>query len=184
MKTIILAMAISAIFTMAVNAQNNSQISKNGIVPDTGKVKSKLKFNLGLEEGIPVGYVSRYSSFVTGGSVQGAYTIVRDLDITLNAGYLYFLAKNGEKGLSFVPVMAGLKFSFLPKFYLSGQLGASAYVGNESDKELYLTYAQGIGYKVSKYIDVLAKYEGINTAVERNYSFAGLRIAYTFSGSK
>jgi hypothetical protein len=188
MKTILLAIVIIAIFTVNVNAQNNT--SSNNVpgkmIPDVDTVKAinKFKFSIGLEEGIPANRVSRYAAFVTGGSLQVGYTLVRNLDLTLNAGYIYFLATDGEKGLSFVPVMAGVRYNFLPKFYLSGQLGASAYTGSDSEKDLYLTYAQGIGFKASKQIDILAKFQGINVGPSKNYSFAGLRIAYTFGKGK
>jgi hypothetical protein len=186
MKTILLAILTIAIFTIHVNAQNNTP-SNNGsakMMADTVKTNSKFKFSIGLEEGIPANQVSRYAAFVTGGSLQVGYTLVRNLDVTLNAGYIYFLATDGEKGLSFVPVMAGLRYSFLPKFYLSGQLGSSVYTGSDSEKDLYLTYAQGIGFKASKQIDILAKFQGVNVGPSKNYSFAGLRIAYTFGKGK
>jgi hypothetical protein len=184
MKSIILAIAVCAVFTLTVSAQNRTEADKSTSKPDSIQTYKKLNFNIGLDEGIPVNYVSKYASFITGASVQAEYKVFKELGVTLSAGYLYFLAKDGEKGLSFIPVMAGLKYYFVPKFYLSGQLGASAYSGSDSDKTLYLTYAQGIGYKASKYIDILAKYQGINTQGSRTYSFAGLRIAYTFGKGK
>ena len=188
MKTILLAILIIATFTITVNAQTNSSSNDDStsinIRQDSIKAVNKFKFSIGLEEGIPANRVSRYAAFVTGGSLQVGYTLVKNLDVTLNAGYIYFLATDGEKGLSFVPVMVGLKYSFLTKFYLSGQLGASAYMGSDSEKDLYLTYAQGIGFKASKQIDILAKFQGINVGPSKNYSFAGLRIAYTFGKGK
>lgn len=176
MKTSLLVLAFMTSFIMRINAQNNNKVS----ISDSVQAAKKLRFNVALEEGFPVNYVSKYASFVTGASVQAEYKAFKELRISLSAGYRYFLAKDGNEGLSFIPVMAGLKYYFVPKFYLSGQLGASAFVGKESNKTFYLTYAQGIGYKISDRIDILAKYEGINTAPERTYSFAGLRIAYTF----
>lgn len=179
MKTSLYLLAFMIFFTIKSNAQKKAQNNKITSNPDSVKTHKKLSFNIGLDEGVPVNYVSKYSSFVTGGSIQTEYQILKDLEITLGAGYRYFLAKDGNQGLSFIPVMAGLKYSFITKFYLSGQVGTSAAIGKDAAKTQYFTYAQGVGYKISNHIDALVKYEGINTAAERTYSFTGLRIAYT-----
>lgn len=184
MKTSLYALAFIIFFTIKLNAQNKAQIGKMTANPDSVKTYKKLSFNIGLDEGIPVNYVAKYSSFVTGGSVQAGYEVLKELNATLSVGYRYFVAKNGNTGLSFIPVMAGLKYHFVPRFYLSGQLGSAVTVGKDTSKALYFIYNQGIGYVVSDHIDILLKYEGINTGVERTYSFAGLRIAYTFGKNK
>lgn len=183
MKRIILTVLICATLTIKLNAQNRINNNTNQITTADTAGK-KLSFSLGLEAGIPAKTVAKYASFITGGSLQAEYLILKDLGITLNAGYLYFLAKSGETGLSFIPVMGGLRYYIVPKFYLSGQAGTSFYQGNKKNDGTYFTYAAGLGYKASKEIDLLAKYEGINIAPSTNYSFAALRIAYTFGKAK
>lgn len=181
MKRIILAISICALF--AINANAQEKITDNTKAP-ADSTSAKIRFSLGLEAGVPVTTVAKFSSFATGVSAQAEYLLLKELGITLNAGYLYFLAKDGETGLSFIPVMGGLRYYVIPKLYLSGQAGAAFYQGNKKSDGTYFTYVSGIGYKASRQIDLLLKYEGINIGTATNYSFAGLRIAYTFGKHK
>ena len=183
MKRIILTILICAMLIIKLNAQDkiNNNVNQTNT---TDTVSKKLSFSIGLEAGIPAKTVAQYSSFIAGASVQAEYLVLKELGVTLNAGYLYFLAKNGETGLSFIPVMGGLRYQVAQKFYLSGQAGTSFYQGNKKNNSTYFTYAAGIGYKASREIDLLAKYEGINVAPSINYSFAAVRIAYTFGKVK
>jgi len=178
MKKTILAIALFAATSMTVMAQNtnNKPLSDSTLY----KMKGKFRLSIGMDEGIPVGTISKYSSFVMGGSVQGEYLPLKELGVTLSANYLYYLGKDGEAGLSMLPIMGGANFYITPRVFLSGQLGAAWHISNDSEKSTYFTYAQGIGYMASKRISLLAKYEGINVGPSKTYSFAGLRIAYNF----
>lgn len=179
MKKILLAITLCAIFTLSATAQNKMNYTSK---PDTtNQMKNRFGLSIGIDEGIPVGNVSKYSSFVMGASIQGEYHALKALGITLSANYLYFLGKDGGTGLSFIPVMGGINFYITPKIYLAGQLGPSFYVGKDSESKVYLTYAQGIGFRASNRISLLAKYEGVNVAASKTYSFAGLRIAYNLN---
>lgn len=180
MKKTILSILACAVFAISTNAQTTNNTST--IKKDTTAYQKKNEFriSIGLDEGIPTAYVSKYSSFVMGASLQGEYMALKELGVTLSANYLYFLGKNGGDNLSMLPAMAGVNYYITPKIFISGQLGASWYLGKDSDNKTYLTYAQGIGFQPSKRISILAKYEGINVGPSKTYSFAGLRIAYKF----
>ncbi|NQX37612.1 hypothetical protein SAMN05421820_103397 [Pedobacter steynii] len=178
MKKILLAIALFTAASMTVMAQNKN--NKSFSDSTSNKMISKFKISIGLDEGIPVGHISKYSSFVMGASVQGEYLPLKELGITLSANYVYYLGKDGEDGLSMLPVMGGVNFYITPKVFLSGQVGAAWYINKGSEKDTYFTYAQGIGFMASKRISLLAKYEGINVGTSRTYSFAGLRVAYNF----
>ncbi|SHG10773.1 hypothetical protein [Pedobacter caeni] len=177
MKKLILSVAFS-LFILSVTAQDKIDPQKKSPEMNTKQNINRFQLSIGLDEGIPVGELSKYSSFVMGASIQGEYAVLKELGLTLSANYLYFLGKNGRTGLSFVPVLAGAKFYLSRKIYISGQLGAAMYIGQDSEDDTYLSYAQGIGFQASNRIDLLAKYEGINIGGSRTYSFAGLRIAY------
>lgn len=180
MKKTILTILTFSVFVLSTKAQTSSTTS---IKKDTTTYQKKNEFSIsiGLDEGIPTAYVSKFSSFVMGASLQGEYMALRELGVTLSANYLYFLGKDGGEGLSMLPAMAGVNYYLTPKIFLSGQLGASWYVGKESsNSDTYFTYAQGIGFQPSKRISILAKYEGINVGPSKTYSFAGLRVAYKF----
>ncbi|WP_316841433.1 hypothetical protein [Pedobacter gandavensis] len=180
MKKTILCILACAVFAVSTNAQttNNTPTIKKDTT--AYQKKNEFRISIGLDEGIPTAYISKYSSFVMGASLQGEYMALKELGVTLSANYLYFLGKNGGDGLSMLPAMAGVNYYITPKIFISGQLGASWYLGKDSDSKTYLTYAQGIGFQPSKRISILAKYEGINVGPSKTYSFAGLRIAYKF----
>lgn len=178
MKKTILSIVLFTVTAMTVMAQNtnNKTLSDSTL----NNMKGKFRISIGMDEGIPVGQVSKYSSFVMAGSVQGEYLPLKELGITLNAGYVYYLGKDGEAGLSMLPVMGGANFYITPRIFLSGQLGVAWHISKDSEKDTYLSYAQGIGFMASKRISLLAKYQGINVGPSKTYSFAGLRVAYNF----
>lgn len=177
MKKIVLVIVIATITILSVSAQ---ELNKN---------KKKVIYNIGVDIGVPAGYVSNYSSLVAGGSLQAEYRILKKTDITASAGYLDFIAKRGGKGVSFIPLLVGLKYHFTPAIYVSGQAGLSFYGGRDrgdstggGSGEKYFTYVPGIGFKTSKHFDVLLKYETVYIASSsRSYSSAGVRISYNFN---
>ena len=181
MKKIYLSIAIFAISILTANAQEQQQKPE--------KVKKRITYSFGGDIGVPAGYVSTYSSLVAGASLQAEYPVLKSMGITASAGYLDFIAKRGGKGVSFIPVLIGLKYSLTPKIYASGQAGLSFYGGrNNSDGngggsgEKYFTYVPGIGFHTSKHFDVLLKYEAVYIASSaRTYSSAGVRISYNFN---
>ncbi|MCX2451944.1 hypothetical protein OQX61_11790 [Pedobacter sp. PLR] len=177
MKKTLLTILACAVLSLSITAQTITTIKKD---TTAYQKKNEFRISVGLDEGIPTAYVSKFSSFVMGASLQGEYMVLKELGVTLSANYLYFLGKDGGDGLSMLPALAGVNYYITPKIFLSGQLGASWYIGKDSDHSTYFTYAQGIGFQPSKRISILAKYEGINVGPSKNYSFAGLRVAYKF----
>lgn len=180
MKKTILTIITCAIFAVSATAQTTTMTTSAKNDTTAYQQKNEFRISIGLDEGIPTAYVSKFSSFVMGASLQGEYMALRELGITLSANYLYYLGKNGGEGLSMLPAMAGVNYYITPKIFLSGQAGAAWYIGPDNDNSTYFSYAQGIGYQPSKRISLLAKYEGINIGPSKTYSFAGLRVAYKF----
>jgi hypothetical protein len=87
---------------------------------------------------------------------------------------------------SFLPVLAGGRYYFLHKIYASLQAGTSFIIQPPNTKYALsngqgneFTFAPGIGYQFSKYIDALLKYQSANKN-GINFSFTGLKIAYVF----
>lgn len=186
MKKGILIIIICAISTLSIKAQNQTNTINKTPNRDTTayQIKNQFRLTVGLDEGIPTAYVSKFSTFAMGASLQGEYLVLKELGVTLSANYLYFLGKDGGSGLSLLPGLAGVNYYITPRIFLSGQLGAALYVGKDRENTAYFAYAQGIGYQVSKRINLLAKYEGVNVGPSKTYSFAGLRVAYKFFNSK
>ena len=181
MKKIVLTIIIVAVSILTTKAQEQKQEQK--------KVKKRVTYSIGADIGVPAGYVSTYSSLVAGASLQAEYQILKNTDVTANAGYLDFIAKRSGKGVSFIPLLAGLKYHFTPLIYVSGQAGMSFYGGRDhgdgqggGSGEKYFTYVPGIGFRTSKHFDVLFKYETVYIASStRSYSSAGVRISYNFN---
>lgn len=179
MKNIYMAIVIFAISILTVSAQEQQQ----------EKIKKRITYSFGGDIGVPSGYVSTYSSLVAGASLLAEYPVLKSTGITASAGYLNFIAKRGGKGVSFIPVLLGLKYYLTPKIYASGQAGLSFYGGRDQGDgngggsgEKYFTYVPGIGFRTSKHFDVLFKYEAVYIASSvRTYSSAGVRISYNFN---
>ncbi|UAY51345.1 outer membrane beta-barrel protein [Ferruginibacter albus] len=166
MKKLILSLAVVAIATFSAKAQ------------DSKKSDSKdLKFSVGVEAGVPVGDLGNISTFAIGGSVQGEYMVDPSIGVTLNAGYLNFMAKDGFPSSGLIPVLVGGRYYFNESWYGSVQVGMS--FSTESGGGSAFTYAPGIGYKVSENFDILAKYQAASKDGGTS-AFAGIRAAYSF----
>jgi hypothetical protein len=149
-------------------------------------------YNFSIGAGVPVEYVSRYSSLVTSAAIQAEYCILRKLDLTASINYYDFIAKGGGKGLGrslpFINTMVGLRYYFFPKVFLSAQAGMGFYGGRDKGDsiggsgEKYFAYAApAIGFVTSKHIEVLLVSETVYVAsAKRYYSSAGIRIGYNF----
>ncbi len=155
------------------------------------KETKKLTFSIGVDAQLPMGDADVYGLGI-GGSAMGAYSVSDDLAITLSAGYIGFKTKDpvivginpvtfapvyGDFKISFIPVLAGIKYGFGEMFYGSAQLGVSI-SGGDADGSNF-TYAPGVGVKFSNF-DVLLKYTGMSTKGGGNFNTIGLRAAYNF----
>jgi hypothetical protein len=141
----------------------------------------KSTISLGVDAGVPVGLISsNVFSFVIGGSLQADFPVSTNLALTVSGGYQAWLAKSGNGGgsIDYIPLLAGIKYHFSPKVYGSGQLGAS--VAATSGAGTPFTYAPGIGFQVSKNIDVLLKYTGLAFKGGGSFNNVGVRLAYSF----
>jgi len=145
------------------------------------------KFSIGIEGGLPVGDASNISSFTIGGSLKYEKPIAQKLAATISAGFIYFPYKTdvqlditylnpGNRGESFVPVKAGLKYWICSSFYGEGQVGAAFSVNGDGTS---FAYSPGVGIKVSNNADIGVRYEGW-THSGNTLSQIGLRIAYSF----
>lgn len=139
------------------------------------------KFSIGLEAGIPVGDASDFYNVVLGGSLKYAQPIATGTAFTISAGYSSFMGKTvggikyGSTG--FIPVKAGIKYSFAEAFYGEAQLGAS--FGTASGSKTGFAYAPGIGYAFGGGVDLGVRYEGWSYS-GGTISQVAARLAYSF----
>ncbi len=162
MKKVLLFVAVTFVSASSVNAQ--------------GKPTFSLAGNIGVG-------TTKYYKLVAGGDLQVDIPATTGLKITASAGYENFSYKvpvtNGTVSghSSFIPILAGAKFSLSPKAYGHAQLGYS--ISTLSGGKGAFTYAPSIGYMISQNFDLSAKYLGL--------SFSGgtiggvvARLAYNF----
>ncbi|MEO6327705.1 MAG: outer membrane beta-barrel protein [Ginsengibacter sp.] len=172
MKKLLSVIAVTLIAAGSLHAQDKTVSSK------------PVSFSIGLDAGVPIGIAGDVYSFIIGGSLQGEYMAASDLGITLSAGYKSWSVKKdlqttvGSNNFSFIPVLAGIKYYFTPVVYGSGQLGVT--FSTESGGGSSFTYAPGVGFKVSKNVDVLAKYTGLSPKGGGSLNEVGVRLAYNF----
>ena len=162
MKKVLLFVAVIFVSAASVNAQ--------------GKTTFSLAGNIGVG-------TTKYYKLVAGGDLQVDIPATTGLKITASAGYENFSYKvpitNGTANYhaSFIPLLAGAKFSLSPKAYGHAQLGYS--ISTLSGGKGAFTYAPSIGYMLSPNFDLSVKYLGL--------SFSGgtiggvvARLAYNF----
>jgi len=177
-----LALAFAA-FSFGAKAQSTTSTTTN----------SGIKLSIGVDAGIPVGSFNNGYNFNLGGSVQAEIPVVKQLFVTVNAGYDNIFSKtiNSYSGpnIQLIPVKAGLKFFPIQNFYIQGEAGA-AFVANKSDlgasKSTLFAYAPQVGvqFPVSpkSFIDAGIRFESNSPLVTNgdNLNFIGLRLAYGF----
>ena len=141
--------------------------------------QKNLKFSVGGELGAVTGNLAKIYSVAIGGTGQLEYMIDKDLTLTANSGIIGLSGKNvpGSSSLKYkstgiIPLLAGIKYYFMPNLYGSGQLGTSIFT--KSGGGSTFTYIPGIGYKISEKLDALLKYSGYSS----NGGTFGIRLGY------
>ena len=174
------AVAVAIFFGSSAKAQS--------ITPD------QFRFGVGVESGIVTGDAHNVSNLYLGGTARLQYGLSKTVALTLTSGYYNFFGKDepgtSEKyqSLGMVPIKAGIKYFFVPSFYLSGEAGigietkAFAYQGEPDDlasqTNTKLLLSPGVGW-ASKHWDVGVRYENYS-GQSVNYGVVGLRLAYGF----
>ncbi|RKR81401.1 hypothetical protein BDD43_1547 [Mucilaginibacter gracilis] len=159
----------------------------------TTTTNSGIRLSIGVDAGVPVGNFSDAYNWNLGGSVQADIPVVKQLFVTVNAGYDNFFGKTvsgvSATNIQLIPVKAGLKYFLIDNLYIQGEAGAS-FLTNKSDfrgaNSTLFTYAPqvGIQFPVSgkSFIDAGVRFEGNSALVDNGnkLNFIGLRLAYGF----
>jgi opacity protein-like surface antigen len=155
----ILLVAVFAVAAFSASAQKSES-------------KSRTRFSIGLEAGLPVGDAKDIYSFGIGGSAKAEIPVASKVFATISAGYTSlsytddvkatFKAFNIDtKPQGVVPLKAGLKYFFGKNFYGAGELGAA--IGTSKGDKTGFAWSPGVGasYPVSDKndIDFGARYE-------------------------
>ncbi len=139
--------------------------------------EKKINIGAGINAGIPVGIFSTIYSFTYGGNIKAELSISQKFIVTSNVGYYKFLGKGSNEGVSFIPILAGFKYHFVPKVFIGSQAGIS--ISTLKNVGAFFSFAPEFGYNISKKLEVTGSY----TAIEK-YGFiigsTGIELAYYF----
>ena len=147
MKTKLLILIAMCFLTLSVDAQG-----ENNYKP--------YKFGVGAMIFIPIGQFSQVESGAFGFDLQGEYWINRKFGLTLNAGYQEWVKEYSHlNNWSSIPVLGGIKYYLSKTIYVSGKACLSFFTQN--GKGSAFTYAPGLGFKITKRIDLLLLYQSV-----------------------
>ena len=171
-------------------------ISVASSVAQKKAISNSTTISLGGELSAPSGLFHTYGYKVGfGGSIQLEYKPSTDMGLTLNAGYLnYGNTSIANYHYSVIPFLGGVKYYFSPKVYGHAQLGAgftTLKLPSRNFTKTNFVYSPGIGFMISKDVDILVKYTGIANSIaffDNNGNFIpnqaastfGVRLAYNF----
>ncbi|MFA6083455.1 outer membrane beta-barrel protein [Mucilaginibacter sp.] len=187
LKNTFILIALLSGLSIAAKAQDTTRRVK------TESYGSGILLSAGVEAGLPVGHLHDNYNWSFGGSLEGDFPILKNqLYATLNAGYTNIHHNNDSrlKDIQEIPVMAGMKYFPISRFYIQGQAGASFLTDHSdlnADKSTTFVYAPQIGTLInlgkSSYLDAGVKFEGNTKFYDNGKSnnFIGLRVAYAFS---
>jgi hypothetical protein len=156
--------------------------AKAQTTPATSADPNPWRLGFGIEGGIPTGDAHPSSGFELGGSVRLQYDITSAVAITLTSGYNNFFIKNDYRSpgdpssQGIVPAKLGIKWFFIPKFYVAGEAGAGFETNYGDNTKLILSPAVGWA---NKHWDVGVNYTSYSGQSD-SYGSVGLRVAYGF----
>ncbi len=139
-----------------------------------------IKVSIGAEFSGVIGNLNNVYSIVAGATAQIDFKIDKDAAITLNTGIVDFIGKKIKgtnlkyRSVAAVPLLAGVKYYFVPKVYGSAQLGGTFFTNSGGGSAF--TYVPGIGFQIDNNLDLLVKYTGYS---DKGGAF-GIRLGYTF----
>lgn len=168
MKKIFCIFLLSALYFTG-NTQTRGRVSSS----------SPSGLSVGLDAGVPIGDNGRPYSFIIGGDLQYETKPATDVGITFSGGYLHFPIKTsyGSGSIGFVPLLAGIKYYFIPDAFFHAQLGAA--VGTGRGQGTSFAYSPGLGAKLSKNVDAELRFMGISNKAG-SIDNVGLRLGYNF----
>ncbi|MDP9077728.1 MAG: hypothetical protein M3O71_09925 [Bacteroidota bacterium] len=187
LKTTLILVSLFSGLSFAAKAQDTTKSAKSV------SYGSGIILSAGAEAGLPVGKLHNNYNWSFGGSLEADFPIVKNqVYATLNGGYdnIHHNGNSDLKDIQEIPVMAGIKYFPISRFYIQGQAGASFLTDHSNlnaDKSTTFVYAPQIGTLInigkSSYIDAGIKFQGDTKFLDNGKSnnYLGLRVAYAFS---
>ena len=165
MKTRVLIFIAMFFLSLSVDAQGENN-------------NKPYKFGIGAMIFIPIGDFSQVDSGAFGYDLQGEYWTNRKFGLTFSAGYQEWVKQYSRiYNWSSIPLLAGFKYHLSKTIYVSGKAGLSFFTQN--GKGSAFTYTPGLGFNITKQIDLLILYQSVFKYGER-VEILGARAGLTF----
>ena len=145
-----------------------------------------LRFNIGVDAGLPTGNLTIGSNFVLGGTARLQYGLSNNFAITLTSGADHFFSKinpaTGQNYDSFgiIPIKAGIKDFFAPNIYFGIEAGVGIEQVDSGPANTKFLVSPGVGWG-NKHWDIGVRYDNYSGQSDP-YGFVALRVAYGFGG--
>jgi len=143
-----------------------------------------LRMSIGVDAGLPTGNLTIGSNFVLGGTIHLQYGITNNFDVSLASGADHFFSKinpaTGTKFDSFgiIPVKAGVKWFFVPSFYVAGEGGVAVEETDSGAGNTKMLLSPELGW-ANTHWDVGVRYDHFSGQSDP-YGFVAVRVAYCF----
>lgn len=138
--------------------------------------KGKFSGIVSIEAGKPTG-LFHYTYHFSGGAHAGAkYILTEKIAFTATAGYYKFFMPNGGEGLSYIPVLGGVEYHFIPKAFVAAEGGGA-----------WATYSRGlvlacavpaVGYYLTDHLSAAMNYTGL---AQYGLFVGGMNLRLTYS---
>lgn len=137
----------------------------------------KISVLVSVDAGIPTGLFSSVYSFTGGVSAGAKYSLTSQTSLSATAGYLHFFRKGGGAGISFIPVLGGFQFHFIPKAFVSFEAGGA--IPTYANGGILACIIPAAGYQVNPHMYVDLNYTGV---AQSGFLVGGInaRLSYSF----
>jgi hypothetical protein len=112
-----------------------------------------------VNAGIPTGLFSSVYSFTAGANAGVSYSFSQQTSFTGTVGFLQFFRKGGGEGISFVPVLVGAQYHFIPKVFISLEGGVA--IPTYSQGGILGCLIPAAGYQFNRKLSASLNYTGV-----------------------
>ncbi|MEO9144313.1 MAG: hypothetical protein ABI237_02030 [Ginsengibacter sp.] len=108
--------------------------------------------------GVPTGIFSSVYSLTAGGSIGAIYSLSQKSVLTGTAGFLQFFRKGGGEGISFIPVLGGARYYFIPEAFISFEAGIA--IPTYAHGGVLASIVPAAGYRINNRLSADLNYTG------------------------
>lgn len=130
-----------------------------------------------VDAGIPTGIFSSVYSFTGGVSAGAKYALSNQASLSATAGYLNFFRKGGGEGISFIPILGGFRYHFIPQAFVSFEAGTA--IPTYAHGGILACIIPAAGYQINQRLSADLNYTGI---AQYGFLVGGInaRLSYSF----